>query len=160
MEWLNRNKVWVGTSAVILIAAYVFYFANSNIAVSMFSNAWFLAVPLVLGAMVGVIGERSGVVNIGIEGQMLVRASGFVAGPPGCSSRGRTSPRRAMSSTGTTTWRSSALRVPASTMATSRSGPAPPRKRAIVSRGFWVADRPMRCAGAAPSATSASPART
>src|SRR5687768_3262216 len=80
MEWLNRNKVWVGTSVVVLIAAYAFYFANGNIAVSMFSNAWFLAVPLVLGAMVGVIGERSGVVNIGIEGQMLVGAfAGFFA---------------------------------------------------------------------------------
>lgn len=80
MEWLQRNKVWVGTSVLILIAAYAFYFANPNIAVSMFSNAWFLAVPLVLGAMVGVIGERSGVVNIGIEGQMLVGAfAGFFA---------------------------------------------------------------------------------
>ncbi|PRY49953.1 nucleoside ABC transporter membrane protein [Knoellia remsis] len=74
MEWLNRNKVWVGTAALVLVAAYVFYFINGTIAVSMFSNAWFLAVPLVLGAMVGVIGERSGVVNIGIEGQMLVGA--------------------------------------------------------------------------------------
>lgn len=80
MEWLQRNKVWVGTSVLVLVAAYAFYFANPNIAVSMFSNAWFLAVPLVLGAMVGVIGERSGVVNIGIEGQMLVGAfAGFFA---------------------------------------------------------------------------------
>lgn len=80
MQWLSRNKIWVGTAAVVLVAAYAFYFANQNIAVSMFSNAWFLAVPLVLGSMVGVIGERSGVVNIGIEGQMLVGAfAGFFA---------------------------------------------------------------------------------
>ena len=52
-----------------------------------------------------------------IAGQMLVRSSPPTTGPPGCSSIGRTSPRRAMSSTGTTTWSSSGLRVPASTIA-------------------------------------------
>ena len=82
-----------------------------------------------------------------IAGQMLVRISPPRTGPPGCSSMGRTSPRRAMSSTGTTTWISRGFRDPASTMATSRPSPAPPRKRAMVSRGRWVADRPMRWSG-------------
>ncbi|GAA2502998.1 ABC transporter permease [Terrabacter carboxydivorans] len=74
MEWLKRNQVTVGAGVVILVAAYVFYGINSNVATSMFSGAWFFAVPLVLGALTGVVGERSGVVNIGIEGQMLVAA--------------------------------------------------------------------------------------
>ena len=79
-----------------------------------------------------------------MAGQMLVRSSPPTTGPPGCSSIGRTSPRRAMSSTGTTTWSSSGFLVPASTMLTSRPSPTPPRYRAMVSRGRWVALRPMR----------------
>ena len=49
-----------------------------------------------------------------------------------------------MSSTGTTTCSSRDLRVPESTTVTSRPGPMPPRKRAMVSRGRCVADNPMR----------------
>ena len=77
-----------------------------------------------------------------IAGQMLVRASGLVAGPPGCSSSGSTSPIRLMSSTGTMTSSSSGLRIPASTIVTARSGPMPPRNRAIVSSGRWVRRQP------------------
>ena len=81
-----------------------------------------------------------------------VAPSRDVAGPPGWSSSGRTSPMADMSSTGTTTWRSSGLRAPASTIATSRPGPTPPRKRAIASSGRWVAESPMRCRAARPAA--------
>ena len=60
----------------------------------------------------------------------------------------------AMSSTGTTTWSSSGLRAPASTMATSRSAPIPPRKRAIVSSGRCVADSPIRWMGGGAAAVA------
>ena len=53
-----------------------------------------------------------------------------------------------MSSTGTMTWSSSGFRAPASTIATSRPVPMPPRNRAIVSSGRWVA-LTGRSAGAA-----------
>src|SRR3989304_3548 len=56
---------------------------------------------------------------------MLVRVSGPAPGPPGDSWSGIGSPRRLMSSTGTTTWSSSALRTPASTIVTGRCGPGP-----------------------------------
>ncbi|MFZ5846829.1 MAG: ABC transporter permease [Actinomycetota bacterium] len=42
--------------------------------VGLFGGAVALAVPLVFGAMSGVIGERSGVVNIAIDGQLLAGA--------------------------------------------------------------------------------------
>ena len=84
-----------------------------------------------------------------IAGQMLTFASGPAAGPDGCSSRGSESPIRDRSSTGTTTCSSSVFSPPASTMATSRPGPTPPRNRATVSRGRCVADRPIRCGGRA-----------
>ena len=87
-----------------------------------------------------------------IAGQMLLRMSPPVAGPPGCWSSGRTSPMADMSSTGTMTWRSSGLRAPASTIVTSRPGPVPARKRPIASSGRCVADSPIRCIGGASGA--------
>ena len=67
---------------------------------------------------------------------------------------GAPSPRRAMSSTGTSMLSSTARREPASAMVTARGvhEPSAPRsppasRRAASSAGRWVAERPMRCRG-------------
>jgi ABC-type uncharacterized transport system permease subunit len=78
MNFFSDNRKSIITLGLVTIVAYVFYFLDEIRTTSVMVFGWGYAVPLVLAAMVGIIGERSGVVNIGIEGQMLMSAfAGF-----------------------------------------------------------------------------------
>jgi len=70
-------KRW-GTGLVIaaIVVATIIYFFIQDAAVTtaVLRSAVRQSTPLVLGALCGLMGERSGVINIGIEGQMLFSA--------------------------------------------------------------------------------------
>lgn len=68
----GRRSTWL--AVVVIVAYYLYWFAKPTDAASILQFSWATAVPLVLAALTGLIGERSGVVNIGIEGQMLLAA--------------------------------------------------------------------------------------
>ena len=74
LDFISENRKPIITLALVTVIAYVFYFLDEIKTTSVLVFGWGYAVPLVLAAMVGIIGERTGVVNIGIEGQMLMSA--------------------------------------------------------------------------------------
>lgn len=76
---LRRALPWVVAAFVVaaLVAAYSWKSGDTEAVVGRTVRS---AAPLLLGALCGLIGERSGIVNIGIEGQMLLSAfAGFTA---------------------------------------------------------------------------------
>ncbi len=50
------------------------YSVNPAVTIAVMASAIRQSTPLVLGALCGLVGERAGVMNIGIEGQMLISA--------------------------------------------------------------------------------------
>ena len=73
-----RARYAYALAIIIGIAIVIFYAFDQVRTVSVLAFSLRYAVPLILAAMVGIICERSGVINIGIEGQMLMSAfAGF-----------------------------------------------------------------------------------
>lgn len=63
-----------------LVAVFVFYTINPVATQAVLASTIRQSTPIILGALCGILCERSGVVNIGIEGQMLLAAFiGFMA---------------------------------------------------------------------------------
>jgi ABC-type uncharacterized transport system permease subunit len=78
----GRARRWQTTLLVTGIVCFVLSFLCWQVAgrflplVDTVSGSLQLALPLILGALAGVLGERSGVVNVAIEGQFLMGAFG------------------------------------------------------------------------------------
>lgn len=73
-EALNRRIVLVVLAVVGITLILYFYSTDPRVTSAVLASAIRHSTPLVLGALCGLMGERAGVINIGIEGQMLMSA--------------------------------------------------------------------------------------
>ena len=71
---LHQKLLLYAGLIVLLVVIWIFYAANGPQTTAVLAGTVRAATLLALGAMCGMIGERSGVVNIGIEGQFLLSA--------------------------------------------------------------------------------------
>jgi simple sugar transport system permease protein len=73
-EFLRRYGVLLAVSALVLVAVLYGYIRAPQQTQAVLGATLRASTPLVLGALCGLYGERAGVINIGIEGQMLLAA--------------------------------------------------------------------------------------
>lgn len=76
-RFLSRNKSLLIGGLAVLALVVIFYVWMPTETVAVLNATVRLSTPLVLGALCGLMGERAAVINIGIEGQMLMSA--FIA---------------------------------------------------------------------------------
>jgi simple sugar transport system permease protein len=70
----HRYGLLTGLGLFILALILFFYFRDPDVTVAVLSASVRHSTPLILGALCGLMNERAGVINIGIEGQMLMAA--------------------------------------------------------------------------------------
>ncbi|MDG2112905.1 MAG: ABC transporter permease [Actinomycetota bacterium] len=70
----RSQRLLMAAAVVLVVVIWLFYAADGPQTTAVLAGTVRAATLLVLGAMCGMIGERSGVVNIGIEGQFLMSA--------------------------------------------------------------------------------------
>lgn len=71
---LTSRVIWSLVAVILFIVAIAYYIRNPQQATAVYAQTLRQSTPLVLGALCGLVGERSGIINIGIEGQMLMSA--------------------------------------------------------------------------------------
>ncbi|MDH4277954.1 MAG: ABC transporter permease [Acidimicrobiia bacterium] len=80
-SYVARNAKALAGLGVVVVALIVAYRWDGTQTTAVMARTVREAAPLILAALCGLVGERSGIINIGIEGQLLLSAfCGFMVG--------------------------------------------------------------------------------